>query len=173
MTNEQVDPIIYTMRRMLERQAPHYCRSIELPAESAEKLLDHIDHLRKNLSVLSKTYQSVYAKNRQLQVELERPAAEPADELRDETPTYDIEFAVNIARLWRAGKMIGGDEDAVRDALLTEVERLRGEPPATRVVMIDADTGNPIPVGPRDPTKPFFCLTCGSTVPPARAGEAQ
>jgi hypothetical protein len=38
---------------------------------------------------------------------------------------HDVERAVRIARLWRAGKMIGGDEDEVRDTLLAEVERLR------------------------------------------------
>lgn len=54
-------------------------------------------------------------------------AAEPAEEPEDETPAYGIEFALSIAKLWRAGKMIGGDEDAVRDALLAEVEKLRAE----------------------------------------------
>jgi hypothetical protein len=39
----------------------------------------------------------------------------------------DIEEAIRIADLWRAGKLIGGDEDAVRDALLGEVERLQAE----------------------------------------------
>lgn len=38
-----------------------------------------------------------------------------------------IEDALKIARLWRVGKMIGGNEDAVRDALLAEVERLHAE----------------------------------------------
>jgi hypothetical protein len=33
--------------------------------------------------------------------------------------------AINLARLWRAGKMIGGDQDQVIDALLSEVDRLR------------------------------------------------
>jgi hypothetical protein len=36
-----------------------------------------------------------------------------------------FEHALNTAQLWRDGKMIGGDEDAVRNALLAEVERLR------------------------------------------------
>lgn len=45
-----------------------------------------------------------------------------------EPPIYDIDFALNIAQLWRANKMIGGDEDAVRNALLAEVERLRDDP---------------------------------------------
>lgn len=49
---------------------------------------------------------------------------EPSAE-SDEQPVYDIEFALNIAKLWRVGKMIGGDQDAVREALLAEVERLR------------------------------------------------
>jgi hypothetical protein len=43
----------------------------------------------------------------------------------DEPVTYSAEDAIRIAGLWRAGKMIGGDEDGVRDALLAEVERLR------------------------------------------------
>lgn len=37
----------------------------------------------------------------------------------------DANHAINLARLWRAGKTIGGDQDAVIDALLTEVDRLR------------------------------------------------
>lgn len=36
----------------------------------------------------------------------------------------DLARAIGIANLWRAGKMIGGSEDDVRDALLAEVERL-------------------------------------------------
>lgn len=35
--------------------------------------------------------------------------------------------AMRIAGLWRVGKMIGADEDDVRNALLTEVERLHDE----------------------------------------------
>ena len=38
-----------------------------------------------------------------------------------------LDDAIRTARLWRVGKMIGGDEDAVRDALLAEVERLQRE----------------------------------------------
>ena len=34
-------------------------------------------------------------------------------------------MAIRIAELWQAGKMIGGDEDEVRNALLEEVHRLR------------------------------------------------
>lgn len=52
-----------------------------------------------------------------------RPA-EPGDE-HDEPVDYDIEEAIRIAGLWRAGKMIGGDEAGVRDVLLAEIERLR------------------------------------------------
>jgi hypothetical protein len=37
---------------------------------------------------------------------------------------YDIAFALHIAKCWRAGKMIGGDEDEVRDALLKAFEDL-------------------------------------------------
>jgi hypothetical protein len=48
------------------------------------------------------------------------PEGEP-----DEPVDYAIEDAIRIAGLWRAGKMIGGDQDGVRDALLAEVERLR------------------------------------------------
>lgn len=40
---------------------------------------------------------------------------------------YGAERAIEIARLWRAGKLIGADEDAVVEALLTEVERLMSE----------------------------------------------
>lgn len=52
----------------------------------------------------------------------------------DEPASYSIEDAIRIAGLWRAGKMIGGDQDGVRDALLAEVERLRAavEPTAPR-----------------------------------------
>jgi uncharacterized phage protein gp47/JayE len=32
--------------------------------------------------------------------------------------------AMHLARLWRVGKMIGGNEDEVRDALLARVEEL-------------------------------------------------
>lgn len=42
----------------------------------------------------------------------------------DSADTYTLDFALRIARLWRAGKLIGADEDAVRNALLAEVERL-------------------------------------------------
>lgn len=35
----------------------------------------------------------------------------------------DEKFAMEMAALWRAGKLIGGDEDAVRDALLAGMER--------------------------------------------------
>jgi hypothetical protein len=38
-----------------------------------------------------------------------------------------IEEAMNCARLWRAGKLIGGDADEVRDALLGEIERLSAD----------------------------------------------
>jgi hypothetical protein len=37
----------------------------------------------------------------------------------------NAEEAINVAQLWRAGKMIGADEDEVRDALLDECLRLR------------------------------------------------
>jgi hypothetical protein len=37
----------------------------------------------------------------------------------------DIDRAIYVAELWEAGKMIGGDEDEVRNALLGEVKRLR------------------------------------------------
>jgi hypothetical protein len=55
----------------------------------------------------------------------ERPLTDEPSEESDAPEAYEIEFAINIARLWRAGKMIGGDEHAVRNALLAEVERLR------------------------------------------------
>jgi hypothetical protein len=38
---------------------------------------------------------------------------------------YDIDLAMHIAECWEAGKMIGGDPDAVIAALLNEVRRLR------------------------------------------------
>ncbi len=44
----------------------------------------------------------------------------------------NIEYAINRAQLWAAGKMVGGDEDEVRNALLHEVKRLRA--------LLDADT---------------------------------
>lgn len=43
-----------------------------------------------------------------------------------EVELMPIEHAINIARLWRAGKMVGWDEDIVRNTLLHEVEKLRG-----------------------------------------------
>ncbi len=36
----------------------------------------------------------------------------------------DTRQAIETARLWKAGKLIGGDEDEVRNALLDEVDRL-------------------------------------------------
>lgn len=39
--------------------------------------------------------------------------------------TEETEHAIRTAELWAAGKMIGGDQDEVRDALLAEVKRLR------------------------------------------------
>jgi hypothetical protein len=64
---------------------------------------------------------------------------------------YQLDFALRIARLWRAGKMIGGDEDAVRNALLAEVERLHAlncpaEPPPPQ---LSRCTCNAL-LGPRD-----------------------
>jgi hypothetical protein len=69
-------------------------------------------------------------------LELDRSAVEPESD--DDAPeAIEIEFALRIAKLWRAGKMIGGDEDAVRNALLEEIERLRenraAEPPAPQI----------------------------------------
>lgn len=49
--------------------------------------------------------------------------SEPSEN-SDEEPAYPFEMAFHIARCWRVGKMIGGDEDGVRNALLAEVERL-------------------------------------------------
>lgn len=46
---------------------------------------------------------------------------------KDDPVSYDIEEAIRIAALWRAGKLLGADQDGVREALLTEVERLRAE----------------------------------------------
>lgn len=37
----------------------------------------------------------------------------------------DIDRAIKVAELWKAGKMIGEDEDEVRDALLAEVKKHR------------------------------------------------
>ena len=39
----------------------------------------------------------------------------------------EIEDVINTAELWQAGKMIGGDEEEVRNALLDEVKKLRKE----------------------------------------------
>ena len=39
--------------------------------------------------------------------------------------TTSIDHAIETAELWEAGKMIGGDEDEVRNTLLHEVKRLR------------------------------------------------
>lgn len=38
--------------------------------------------------------------------------------------------AIEIAQLWRAGKMIGADEDEVRNTLLAAAETVAHEPPA-------------------------------------------
>lgn len=35
----------------------------------------------------------------------------------------DIEYAIRIAELWREGKMIGADEDEIRETLLAKVEK--------------------------------------------------
>lgn len=43
----------------------------------------------------------------------------------DAEVVYTLNQALNLARLWRAGKLIGGDEDAVIFALLAEIERLQ------------------------------------------------
>lgn len=59
--------------------------------------------------------------------EREPPHCKTCDCLRevDEDVTeYPLDYALHLARLWRAGKMIGGDQDAVIQALLIEVERL-------------------------------------------------
>ena len=39
----------------------------------------------------------------------------------------DINRAIYIAELWEGGKMIGGDEDDVRNSLLGEVKRLTAQ----------------------------------------------
>lgn len=36
----------------------------------------------------------------------------------------ELKRAIEVAQLWRAGKLLGEDENEVRDALLEEVERL-------------------------------------------------
>lgn len=62
---------------------------------------------------------------------LSAPHCKTCECLQDNEPQeYTLEHALNIARLWRAGKMIGGDEDAVIFALLLELER-RGSPVET------------------------------------------
>lgn len=53
----------------------------------------------------------------QLREQIERQA---------ESIEYTIEDAIKLAQLWREGKLIGGDDDGCRNALLIEVERLRG-----------------------------------------------
>ena len=40
-------------------------------------------------------------------------------------PDADTAMYIRIAELWKVGKMIGGDEDEVRNALLAEVHRLQ------------------------------------------------
>lgn len=45
----------------------------------------------------------------------------------DEPIVYSLEQAMNLAKLWRAGKLIGGDENAVIFALLAEIERLQAD----------------------------------------------
>jgi len=46
--------------------------------------------------------------------------------LEDDFPIeepYSLDEALRYARLWRAGKLIGGDSDSVIFALLAEIER--------------------------------------------------
>ena len=38
---------------------------------------------------------------------------------------YSLDQALNLARLWKAGKMIGGDEEQVIFALLRHIEQLK------------------------------------------------
>lgn len=40
---------------------------------------------------------------------------------------YTLDEAMRYAKLWRAGKLLGGDSNAVIFALLGEIERLRGD----------------------------------------------
>lgn len=63
------------------------------------------------------------------QYEIEQSHKDKAAELvfSTEGDELSIDEAVRIAELWGAGKMIGGDVDAVIAALLKEVKRLRGE----------------------------------------------
>lgn len=45
--------------------------------------------------------------------------------MNDEVELMPLDQAIYIAQLWRAGKMIGWDDDMVRNTLLAEVERVR------------------------------------------------
>lgn len=47
---------------------------------------------------------------------------------REQPPEIDTEFAIYLAKLWRAGTMAAGDEVAVRNTLLAEIERIRALP---------------------------------------------
>lgn len=49
----------------------------------------------------------------------------------EDTGLYSAGYAINIAKLWRAGKLIGGNQDEVVFALLREIERLTGSPEET------------------------------------------
>ena len=46
----------------------------------------------------------------------------------EEHEAYDLDMSLRTAKLWRAGKLIGGDPYAVIQGLLTELERLQGKP---------------------------------------------
>jgi len=56
-----------------------------------------------------------------------QPAAQAHDD--EDERLYDAAYAIRIARLWRAGKLIGADQDQIVFALLREVERHEGEDP--------------------------------------------
>lgn len=45
--------------------------------------------------------------------------------MTEEVELMPLDQAIYIAQLWRVGKMIGWDEDMVRNTLLAEVERVR------------------------------------------------
>jgi hypothetical protein len=49
----------------------------------------------------------------------------------EETGLYTVAQAIHLAERWRAGKLIGGDQDQVMFTLLREIERLRGSPEET------------------------------------------
>ncbi len=73
----------------------------------------------KKVQKLLDDYEATRAINVRLQAEVDAMGR-----YDPEQPAYTLDQAVNLAGLWRAGKLIGGDASEVCFALLAELERL-------------------------------------------------